>query len=730
MVNLGFDYNYTPQSDGSFSPEQIHQLIFDLRDEPRWRENAELEANYYDGNQLTQETLQRMAENGIPPTIVNMIQPAIDGMRGFEAIIRTDPMVVPENEESYEGVEALNEKFKEALRLTKFNAATAGAYFDQVKIGIGWFEVTRQSDPYKYPYRALRTPWREMFWDWRAREPDLSDSRYIMRRRWYDYDFLMAAMPQHKELIRNAAHGWPNDWIETWERYSSSARSETLARSLAGSRQYEENASLEEREWRDMTRGRVALYEIQYRVPKRAQVLRFPDGRVIELQRKNPLHLEVLERGLAQLVEGPSNSLRQAFYIGPHKLYDKELPYKDYHYFPAIANREDGDGSVYGKIRTMKSSQENINARHSRLLYDTSSRKTLIDEDAVDNHAATAKELGRVDGYIKLKSDRANAEALKVLSNTETSNVTMELLHEAKRNIFDASGLSPEFGGAASSAQLSGVALDTIINQGKQNLAPILDNYKGSREKGARRLLELMVMDMQMQDNIEVSLSRTPTRAAKKIFLNARSAGDMPRTNNIVMLRKRVVLSDVPATATYQQQKFMALTEITKSMPPELQAALLDLIVMAADVPERDMILERIRAVTGFGPEPEDPQEREKLQQQQQEQEQLEKQKEVIELLEREGQARLVMAEAALTEAKAEKLRGADTDHTEAKTAQEYAKLALAAEDSDRKDIDQQRDLLETGASLVLASEQAQAKLATDAEPKGLIAVKPKTGNE
>ena len=417
----------------------------------------------------------------------------------------------------------------------------------------------------------------------------------------------------------------------------------------------------------------------------------------------------MLSRGIAQLVEGPSSNLRQAYYVGPHKLYDQQLPHNEFHYFPAIANREDGDGSVYGKIRAMKSSQENINARHSRLLHDTSSRRVMVDEDAVDDHEATAKELGRVDSYIKTKPDRANAKALEFLPSTETTAVTMQLLQESKRNIFDSSGLSPEFGGAASSAGLSGVALDTIINQGKQNLAPILDNYKGARQKGAKRLLDLMVADLHMRENVEVSVSRTPTRSAKKIFLNARSAEGDSRTNDVVMLRKRVALSDVPATATYQQQKFMALTEITKSMPPELQAAFLDLIVMAADVPERDMILERIRSVTGFGPEPEDPEERAQLQQEQQEQKQLQRQTQEIDLLEREAAARLTMAEAALTEAKAEKLRGPDTLHTEAKTAQEYAQLALMAEDSDRKDVEQQRDLLETGVALVLTSQKQEA---------------------
>ena len=69
---LGFDYDWKPQSDGSYSPEQMHRLLYDLNDEPNWRPNASLEMQFYDGNQLDQPTLALMQERGVAPQIINM----------------------------------------------------------------------------------------------------------------------------------------------------------------------------------------------------------------------------------------------------------------------------------------------------------------------------------------------------------------------------------------------------------------------------------------------------------------------------------------------------------------------------------------------------------------------------------------------------------------------------------------------------------------------------------
>ena len=709
---IGFDHDWKPQSDGSYSPEQMHRLLYDLNDEPNWRPNASLEMQFYDGNQLDQPTLALMAERGIPPQITNMIQPAIDNALGYEEIMRTDIVIKGEDEKSFETATAVNAKYKEAERLADFDDAVAHAFADMMRIGIGWIGVTRNDDPFKYPYRVKHVPWREMWWDWRARDFNLQDARYVIRRQWYDADDLAAHLPQHAQLIKYASTGWPAGWIDVWDRHGSSIEgSLDLGRDnndLVGSRHTEENSTLEEREWRDPQRGRLALYEILYKVPRRTRAIRMPSGKVVEYRKNNPIHEMALQKGFP-LIEGPSMRYRQAYYLGPHKIGDRELEINDWHYIPFICRREDGDGSVYGYIRNMKSPQEAINARHSRTLYDMSARKVLIDEDAVDDHQQTAEEIARSDAYITLKSDRTHPEGLRLVPNTDMTALTFELLQMSKQDIADTTGWKMD------------VPFQEFVARMGQTLARPMANYKSSKMSAAKLLTAMVVDDLKTEDNTPVNIT-AGDRVVRTIMLNSRRESDGVRDNDVVLLKTKLSWAEAPKSQSYSDQTFKALSEIVKSMPPDIQPALLDMVVRAAQIKNGDEIIERIRGITGFGPEPEDPAEREEIARKKAEQEAIEKRLQEIEMMEREAQAKKVAAEASFTEAKAQKLMSVDTDLTAAKVETEEAKVdkidseidrgdsdvIRKAEDSvrsdtksTRDDVEQRRKMVETGARII-----------------------------
>ena len=350
-----------------------------------------------------------MAERGIPPQITNMIQPTIDNALGYEEIMRTDVVIKAEDEESFEAATAVNAKYREAERLTDFDNAVGHAFADMIRIGIGWIAVTRNGDPFKYPYRVKHVPWREMWWDWRARDFNLQDARYVIRRQWYDADDLAMHFPQHRQMIKYAATGWPTGWIDVWDRSGASIGgsldlgrgNNDLARWPATPRRIRPSRSAN-----GATRSAAASLYTRFSTRSRAVIraIRMPSGKVIEYRKNNPVHEMALQKGFP-LIEGPSMRYRQAYYLGPHRLGDHELEIDDWHYIPFICRREDGDGSVYGYIRNMKSPQESINARHSRALYDMSARKVLVDDDAVDDHQQTAEEVARSDAYITLKAE-------------------------------------------------------------------------------------------------------------------------------------------------------------------------------------------------------------------------------------------------------------------------------------------------------------------------------------
>lgn len=723
----GFATDLRPMPDGSYDSEQLWRFIWDLRFEPDWRREAEIDNAYYDGDQLTQETLKRMAENGIPPVITNLIGPSIDSVSGFETIVSADPKLLPERDEYYETTEAMNVKYKEALRLTQFNSVVNEAFESQIRIGIGWAEVGRDPDPMKYPYAVHLVPWREMWWDYRSRSHNIiDDARFLVRRRWYDADVIKAHFPGSEEAIERARGGFAQSWLNEWDDVGY----DDVARSLGSRLGRAENFTLEADEWRQQSRGRTALYEILYKVPEVMEALRFGDGTVIQLNRNSPLHLMALKHNLAQYTKGPTTRWRQAFYCGPTRLKDRALKYNQPHYIPFVCFRRDTDGSVYGLIRRQRSPQESVNARHSRVLYDLSAQKVFIDEDAVEDHDGTADEVNRANAYVILKQDRRNDQGFTLVPSTDTSPITLQLLEQSKGDIFSVTGLYPEFQGLTASADRSGIAIERLVEQTQQVLGKPMRNYRNSKTAAARQLFNLQYTDLSRQNNVAVEVKdqgRTRT-----VVINAVGA-DGRRVNDLLLAKMRVALGEVPASATYQQQKFQQLVEIVKSMPPEMQAPLMHLVVRAAVLPESEEIIEILRELTGFGPEPRDPEKRMALQQQQEQMQAMQELVQQLELRIQEAEAVSKEAKAAADVAKAEKLAGADTDMTlaqtdlaEAQTAAELAGIDRDREESDREDRRAEVERIQASAQLeseANAAEQAErdkkAQAASKSSGKG-----------
>ena len=129
------------------------QWVQECQDQPDWRVKADREADYYDGNQLDSEVMRKARERGLPPAIEPLIGPTIDSVLGMEAKTRTDWRVVPDGDKQSDDVaDALNYRLNQAERHSKADTACSDAYASQIKVGIGWVEVSKQQNPLEYPY--------------------------------------------------------------------------------------------------------------------------------------------------------------------------------------------------------------------------------------------------------------------------------------------------------------------------------------------------------------------------------------------------------------------------------------------------------------------------------------------------------------------------------------------------------------------------------------------------
>lgn len=583
----------SPGVAGSMTTAELDRLLYEVKMQPAWRREADIDADFYDGNQLDSATLEDMQRLGMAPLIRNLIRPTIDVCLGMEAKTRADWRVGADDKASEQVAEALSAKLHEAEREAHADRACSEAYAGQIKTGVHWVEVSRELNPFRYPYRVSPVSRREIYWDWRAKEQDLSDARYLVRKRWQDLDVLELMFPEQKDMISMV--GWSKaNWDVPIETTSAFARSWVTERDLM----------LPESDWRDSTRKRLCLYEVWYRVWQRGFVVRVPNGRTIEIDLKNPRHAEAIAYGLVQPSAAIFPKMRLSWWIGPHRLADMPTPYlhQNFPYIPFWGYREDLTGIPYGLIRSMRSPQDEVNARLSKMMWLLSAKRTIMTPTAVDDVDEIRREVARPDAMIVLSQTfNQNRDIFKVESDFQLSAQQFEVMKDATEAIQKTAGVYQAMLGDRTAGVVSGVAFQTLVDQGTTTLAEINDNYRFSRTLVGQALLELVREDLGSVERV-VTIDERFGTGKKEVRLNAPAMKGEIQTldNDVQRSLVRVALEDIPSTQSYRQQQLLMLTEMTKALPPQIQAFVVPFILEASEMPHRREVADQVRSALGI----------------------------------------------------------------------------------------------------------------------------------
>lgn len=632
----------------SLSVAQLEKFLGDLQYEPQWRIEAAQAMAYFDGNQLTADQMDKAADRGLPPLVRNLIGPTIRLVLGMEAKNRRDWQIAAEGDADFDRATALNALMKATERATKADAATSSAYSSQVKIGLGWVEVGYESDPWKYPLRVSSVPYQEIYWDWRARDPFLSDARFVVRNRWFDIDLVKLYFPGKGTLLESAVRGWA-DWdqghIDAYDAELMAAHDDFRS------------SSLEVLEWLSVERDRVRLSEVWYRNYVRGQVMKLPDGTVMRYDDANPNHQLAVQSGTVTLTSAVLPVVRLSWWAGPHRLADLPSPYPHdaFPYVPFWGYREGETGAPYGLIRGMISPQDEVNSRLARMYWLLSAKQVIADSDAAHRPwDEVVAEAGRPDAVLLMNPNRRNKDGrIEVKSDFQLSQQQFQVLQDATQAIQDAAGVYQSMLGKAVPGADSGVAITSLVEQGATTLADLNDNYAQSRIRVGELLLSLIVARNSGQP---LPITYEFNGESKTYTFNTEPS------NTLSALLLRVGLVDVPDTPTYRMQQFKNLTEVLKSLPPELQMAVAHIVIRASDLPQKEEMARIIAQVTGQGgSQPMTPEQSAQMQQQQQ-MAQIQQQ-----------MAQLQMAEQA---AKVDKLQ-AETDKIRHGVVLDEGKLAL-----------------------------------------------------
>ena len=580
------------------SLDEYTAIWTEITEQPSWRAEADRQADYIDGNQLDAEILQRMKTLGIPPAIEPLMGPVLASVLGMEVRNRGDWKVRPQSQEdSADVADALNYKLHQAEQRSKADIACSEAFKSQIGPGIGWVYVGREEDPFRYPYRVEQVPRNEMFWDWFAK-PDMSDARYMIRRRWFDKRIPELVFPQHRELIRHTVSSWSDYGL------GRSIDDGGMLPDLAYSQEQEREWSIEEMNWRNTAQNRVAICECWYRRWDRVTVIRSPDGRVAEFDRENSAHVVAVAQGIVSVEQALVSRVRLSWWLGPHKLADVEHPeqHNKFPYVPFWAMREDRTGVPFGLARGMVYLQDQVNALHSKLQWMLAARRVERTEGAVvGDDEQFRQEVARPDADIILSAKAMRDGGIfKVETDLQLSAQQFQRLSDSREALRRVGGIYSEFQGQNSNTT-SGVQFNSQVDQSNQSLADVLDNFKTARTEVGELLLALIIADTIGKPE-QVFLDGNGLVEDRTIALNTPTTdedGFDYLDNDVSRVALTVGIDDVPSAATFKQQQLAAMSEAFKVMPPQFQSVTLPFMLALMDLPNRDDLIREIKAAAG-----------------------------------------------------------------------------------------------------------------------------------
>lgn len=592
--------------DEPMSTEEFQSIVREALAQPPWRAQADHEADYADGNQLSTELLRRMKDMGIPPAKENVIGPAIGAVCGYEAKTRKDWRVTPDGDQgSQDTADAMNFRLNKAERHSKADRALSQAFRPSVAVGIGWVEVSRAANSLEYPYKCRYIHRNEIWWDMKAIEPDLSDARWLYRRRWISRSRAARMFPNHATLIMNGA----DKWIAEFSLQELEGGQSTGLRSAI---EAERAWTLQEDAYYNEENKTVCITELWYRRWVTTVMLKMKDGRAVKYDAENELHAAALALGRGKLVEELIPVVRRAYWMGPHCLFDGPSPYphRQFPYVRVMACSEDLTGIPYGLVRDMLFPQDNLNSTIAKLRWGMSSVETKRTKGAVAMTDAQFRQMSsRVDADFVL-----DPEAMKdggIFERTRDFQLNaqqFQLMDDSRRAISRVSPVTPAFQGQTGSAT-SGVQEQTQVEQSQISLADLMDNFQDSRTLVGELLMALIIEDIGKEETVVV-IEGDVLNPPRTVVLNKPEidpeTGITLMSNDVQRARLKVALEDVPTSSGFRSQQLNALSEAVKGATPEIQQVVMPFMIDLMDLPRKKQVVEAIRiAQAGAQADPE-----------------------------------------------------------------------------------------------------------------------------
>jgi hypothetical protein len=370
---------------------------------------------YYHGAQWTDAQLKIMKKRKQPVQTLNRIGRKIDGVVGVLERMRQDPKAFPRTPKHEDGADLATACIRYVLDQQEWTPKSSEVARDGAIDGIGGIELNLiqgdSNDPNDKDIEFDIVEPDSYFYDPRSYRADFTDARYMGVAKWIDLEVAKEMFPD---------------------------KAEELDASLSGGTEFTSNPDRENK-WFDTTRKNVRLVDCWYK--------------------HNGKWCYSIFTGSSVLMEGPS-------YFVDEK---GETACKYIMYSASV----DHDGDRYGFVRNMRSSQDSINFKESKLNHILASRRLIMTNAAVADVEKARAEWARPDGVVIVNPGG------EVKADDQSFDFAgwSKLLAEGKTEI-ENFGPNPAVLGQGVEKQ-SGRAIQLLQQAGIAELGPYITAYRG-----------------------------------------------------------------------------------------------------------------------------------------------------------------------------------------------------------------------------------------------------------
>ncbi len=574
-----------------------------------------IDADFYDGLQWDDRDAEVLRERGQAPLVFNKTAQHINWILGTERRTRVDFNVLPRKDDAEQVAKSKTKLLKYVSDVNKGQFARSRAFADCMKVGVGWLEDGIRSDPREEPLFSRYEHWRNMWWDALAKEPHLSDARYIFRVKWTDTDITTAMFPSRKDVIERAARHNELNFFEDDDDFNFT--------SLYADHRSSHPVFARGRSFLDTSfnignrRKRNKLIECWYRKPVNGKFLRSQPHALMmpdlldKLEAVNGLPFDgdddsqkfLIDNNMASTFDAVEMQVWVAIFTGDHLLQNQKSPY-DHNRFPFTpiwAYRRDRDGQPYGPIRNMRDAQEDLNKRKSKALFILSTNQLIGDEDAFEDWEEAIDEAARPDGVLKHK----RGATFEINRNIDLAEEHVALMRDDMQFLESASGVTEENLGEVTNTN-SGTAINLRQTQGSVVTAGLFDNLRESIQLQGEVQLSLVEQFYAEPKVIRITNDAGQTEFDAINQMQTDADGVMSVLNPITETAADFIVDTQDFRETIRLSMFDQLMEMTTRLDPEVTMQILDLIIDLSDVPGKDEIVKRIRKINGQT-DPDDP---------------------------------------------------------------------------------------------------------------------------